>query len=757
MRVEVRRILFFFVLLLLSVVVNGSSPQMPLSASFMGGDLEQERKTRVSHEKAWSVEEDQMNEWHGHTHEQLSSKIMQTCQEEQDSINSWTSRMHQTVDVEKKIEVVEGDIQSDMGSTKLKTLSRINRLKKMMTNLNEHISRVNKIFSAAHLIAMQDLVAQILMMRQKSLSLRSTSSYQDPAFNPIKTFAIPEVSSFLEIKSRLHTELTTSEESLAQTQQLLDEMLGIVQNLNRVRKSGIDKEDQQRASIKEHGDRIKRDIAAWKVMKKNFEAERNVLAQIRDTIETLLATKQKNLHLNRHASNRLFGKGTEAQTSHANVLAALHQHNELISKVCVVQSEEDFSASATGAAGGGLSENQECVSCLARQARGENIVCTSCTDTDSTSAPSSFTMDDDEISVSSTGSAATEGESKHISEPKDPCMVCIQKRAEGLNVDCLSACDDSSNVKDLKEKIQSLEDEDDRSKKKIQILETKLEDCEGDDCDDKIDEEKASATGGGGGGREAEECESCLARQARGENIACPACDEDKEEECDSCLARQARGENIACPPACVEDKDSTGGGEEAATGEEEEEEDEEFATGLEQIAKDLEEAGEKQQDKIPLSSIPGCDGTPALEVSGCDGCDGFVFLRVVSVDPLSGEREFEGGVCTGCMLVDDGIRINQDNFHQLESLGDAEWCEKMTPTGTSSEEQDQQEEIDVATTGPTGGSVSDDSNENLDLEDLEKNLEKGNDDDIMKMLDHMSTLIETASRLRGSLKWEEE
>ena len=272
-----------------------------------------------------------MNLWHRKARDQLSSKIMQTCQEEQNSIDSWTQSMHQTVDLEKKIQVAEGHIQNDMGATKISVLNKIERLKKFMNNLNEHIDRVNRIFSAAHLIAMQDLVQNILSMRQLSLSLRSTASYEDPAFNPIKTFAIPQaeeeddnaVASFLELKSQLHTELTTSEESLQKTQELLSEMLGIVQSLDRVRKIGVDEVDQRRAAIKEHGERIKRDIEAWKKMKQDFEGERNVLAKIRLTIETVLKTKRKNLNLSEHAAHRLFGTGEDAIESHANVVAAL--------------------------------------------------------------------------------------------------------------------------------------------------------------------------------------------------------------------------------------------------------------------------------------------------------------------------------------------------------------------------------------------------------------------------------------------------
>ncbi len=70
--------------------------QLPLSASFLGGDLEKERSTRISHEVAWSAEENAMNDWHERTHEQLSSKILETCRQERDSIDSWTSRMRET-------------------------------------------------------------------------------------------------------------------------------------------------------------------------------------------------------------------------------------------------------------------------------------------------------------------------------------------------------------------------------------------------------------------------------------------------------------------------------------------------------------------------------------------------------------------------------------------------------------------------------------------------------------------------------------
>ena len=83
-------------LLCLGVVVNSSNPQMPLSASFLGGDLEAERSSRESHSAAWISEEKSMNVWHGEAHQKLSSKIMQTCQEEQNSIDSWTQTMHQT-------------------------------------------------------------------------------------------------------------------------------------------------------------------------------------------------------------------------------------------------------------------------------------------------------------------------------------------------------------------------------------------------------------------------------------------------------------------------------------------------------------------------------------------------------------------------------------------------------------------------------------------------------------------------------------
>ena len=56
-----------------------------------------------------------------------------------------------------------------------------------------------------------------------------------------------------------------------------------------------------------------------------------------------------------------------------------------------------------------------------------------------------------------------------------------------------------------------------------------------------------------------------------------------------------------------------------------------------------------------------------------------------------------------------------------------------------------------VQQTGPTGNSNSNDDVD-VDLEDIEEDT----DDDIMKMLDQMTSLIETASRLRGSLKWHE-
>ena len=114
------------------VVSAASNSQMPLSASFLGGNLEKERQDRVSHAAAWVSEEDRMNLWHRKARDQLSSKIMQTCQEEQNSIDSWTQSMHQTVDLEKKIQVAEGHIQNDMGATKISVLNKIERLKKFM-------------------------------------------------------------------------------------------------------------------------------------------------------------------------------------------------------------------------------------------------------------------------------------------------------------------------------------------------------------------------------------------------------------------------------------------------------------------------------------------------------------------------------------------------------------------------------------------------------------------------------------------------
>ena len=204
-------------------------------------------------------------------------------------------------------------------------------------------------------------------------------------------------------------------------------MLGIVQSLDRVRKIGVDEVDQRRAAIKEHGERIKRDIQAWKKMKQDFEAERNVLAQIRETIETLLATKRKNLDLNQHAAHRLFGTGQDAIESHANVVAALQNHNKLISRVC--QAEDDFSASATGSAGGGLTQSTECMSCLARQTKGENIACDMCVDNvDST--PQGFTMDDDEISATGSEISAT-GSSEDLD-----CETCLQRQQSGENIAC---------------------------------------------------------------------------------------------------------------------------------------------------------------------------------------------------------------------------------------------------------------------------------------------------------------------------------
>ena len=168
-------------------------------------------------------------------------------------------------------------------------------------------------------------------------------------------------------------------------------------------------------------------------------------------------------------------------------------------------------------------------------------------------------------------------------------------------------------------------------------------------------------------------------------------------------------------------------------------------ATGLEQIADDL-EAEEKNQI---LEPAPGCDGEPATEADSCDECD-HVFLKYATYDPMSGDRTLVDGpgICTGCMLVDDGIRIDRDNIDQLETLGDAEWCEKKAPTGSEEEEDD---ESVVQQTGPTGNSNSNDDVD-VDLEDIEEDT----DDDIMKMLDQMTSLIETASRLRGSLKWHE-
>ncbi len=630
-----------------------------------------------------------------------------------------------------------------MSSTKLKVQTRIERLKKMMNNLNTHITRVNKIFSAAHLIAMQDLVANVLMMRQKSLALRSSDSYRDPAFDPIKTFSVPEISedevtSFLQVKSKLSSKLTTSEESLAGTQQLLDEMLSIVQNLDRVRKNTIGDEDQRREDIKEHGDRIKRDIAAWKQMKIQFEAERNVLAQIRDTIETLLATKKKNLELNEDATSKLFGSSESAQTSHANVMAALQQHNQLIGKVCVAQAEDDFNSAATGFQGDDMTD--ECVSCLSRQARGENIACDDlCVDGKNKEGPTSFTMDDDEISNSMTGSSMTGSDEdldiddkdgfEIIQEESPNCGSCLVRQKRGENIAC-EMCEDKS-----------------------------------------------------------EKCTICLTRQAQGENIECAEICDGKskvpsKDPCMKCIEQKAAGENVDCEVACdddppskvdplkekvksldeedeIEDDEVEEGVEEEneldATGFEEEEEQEEAleATGLAAIMDDLEKEEEEEEEE-DHSPPAGCDGVSAFEANSCDECE-FVFLKYVSYDSVTGERRRDDntpGVCTACMLVDDGIRIDHpskrnSNFNQLKNLGDAEWCKKKEeafPTGGEEIDEEEDSEID-------GGSSS--KADVTSLEDLETHLDQESDDDIMDMLDHMSSLLETASRLRGSLKWE--
>ena len=58
---------------------------------------------------------------------------------------------------------------------------------------------------------------------------------------------------------------------------------------------------------------------------------------------------------------------------------------------------------------------------------------------------------------------------------EDACLICIQSKAHGVDLNCELSCDDEKKTKELKRKIESLEKE--------------LEECEGD-CDEEEEEEE---------------------------------------------------------------------------------------------------------------------------------------------------------------------------------------------------------------------------------------------------------------------------
>jgi len=296
---------------------NGASAALAESDSQFFDELIKERDSGSPDTELWDQQAQAIKTWRQTKHDQVNLKYTNNCEVEHSETEAWIERLKEEMNAE-----AENDSTNALDAAVKHLIAALNgrilELRSTLERLNDHIKRVNDIFSTAHLVRVTDLLTNIFSLRTSALALRSQDTFEDPIFNQIPMD--PMVESFIDLSS-----YASSMEALADEAQ---------SHLERAKESGHDDGDLTGYCVD-----IQNDVNHWKEMKVTFEAEREILANLREDLMALykLRTQQlADLKATLHDVSKLprAVNGEDKPKSRHQVIPLLEQHLSLTAEAC---------------------------------------------------------------------------------------------------------------------------------------------------------------------------------------------------------------------------------------------------------------------------------------------------------------------------------------------------------------------------------------------------------------------------------------
>eukprot|EP00940_MAST-03C_sp_MAST-3C-sp2_P001058 g1058.t1 len=755
-------------------------------------DVLEQRTSGEPQTQEWTRAIDSMNAWSEGSQGQLYAHVKDTCDEEKAGIRAWIEddRSAQREEEDARDHVSE-ELRGDISSAKRVLERKISELDDISVTLDTHIDRVNSIFAAAHLVAIEDMISSIAVMRQLSLAMRSgNEEFQDPAFEPIKSAEIrdypiedesdPSVV-MLEVSSKLQTlKAFMSAGVLRETETALDKLAASIERHQKISESndaasgfgGLDHSSDEMDESVETDDVDMEDDEEVGVLEKMMAGEspsncaecldrqslgENIACPMCDDEDADVSPEDR--------VEALFGRLSQLEAEADAVSCEKGDCEE--QKADIQRKIEDVEREIRD---------------LTAEITGEEI--------DEEDEDEKEDMNSDSGTGSVTGGADDHPDDEGLSGPVEGATmpeeeVGIVEGATGLGPtgtfsDDLTIGFLADNImagvaswKQMKASFETERQIFETMQMRIQSMMTLKRHRAA-----LMDTTAPVSTDSGISAASSSDAFDRVSSLQSHERLLVHVCDV-MNADADEFVEDQATGSvgEVSLDDDVEENLDFATGAEDAldigeelepATGVEELDESEELeqATGTEEQLNEYENeedtAGElfdalneeeEEEEEEETEPIVGCDGIPPAASLGCEDCD-FAFYRPYERNPFTGEIEDDGsdegeGICTGCLVVEN-VRIvppgeSNSNFDVLKNVGRATWCPSADED--VSDDDDDDDDDDVSMTGATG--LAD-----IDIGGLKSSdFEKMSDDDLIELLSGpASSFLETSEREAGDL-----
>eukprot|EP00939_MAST-03C_sp_MAST-3C-sp1_P005021 g5021.t1 len=761
----------------------------------------EERLSGLSKTDHWERERDEMASWSDASEGQLYTHVKNTCEIEKSSVDFWVAQERKEEKKETTSSLASEDKAEDAGSAgeiqekfdeaEQAISKRIGELDEVSNVLNRHIDRVNAIFSAAHLVAVEDLISSIVMMREMSLSMRSSvDDFVDPAFTPIESAVVDdeeeeEAPSLLEMSVNLGHLATLGVEKMSETERALDGVSQFLARRKQIASADNEAEEGHAVESENHkfdmleNDEDEVDESEDGEFEDPTDEDMNVLESIvngedpedcesclerqslGENIACPMCTDDVESEIDDDARREALLARLNAVIEESEALRCTDvetcskKKKELYDKMRAIRAdinalERDMDMLEDSATGGA----PELTATIDEPTGG---------DFGEAGAATGGDFDDKDVdSFDATGPLVSFEDASQGVESIDFLADNIQSDIEAWKTMKERFEKERTIFESLQRRIRSMTMLKQRHLSALRSSAAKSADSHA------LSSSSLSTTRTVVAASSTKDIVSSLREHASLLNQACSFLDRHAPAESGATGASYMTGSE-----GDIEEEESDGDLEISATGDEadgeenvlessssatgyeardEEEDVLESATGNDvdvlESATGIETEDEEEDDATKFAlPVPGCDGM-APEVSlGCDDCE-YAFYRPYETDPFTGEvvkDKAEGeGICVGCLPV-EGIPVvppgePDSNFDQIEAMGYATWC----PTGESSaDESGEPNEED--TSGPTGGTTLEEEEEggatsgsidDVDVREMSsEDLEELSDDDLMSLL----------------------